>query len=202
MSEAIDRFMFEHDNRTSHISESLRPVIRSILTPARLERLEKYLADRQAIEDDFGLEIASVWETAQYFIGLPRRVKPPPTGWGFAAQVQSLSHGVKPEFEPIELSEWRAFWNWYVPLEYNLMQLIRTIRRLHSLRPDHDALLNQLCGIAIPILDQYQRWVQDRKIAWLPKDRVPHSNRTIIERLGQVLIDCDSGPAPELEPFP
>jgi hypothetical protein len=184
------------------ISLPLRDTLRVLMAPERITSLDRFIAERDAIEQEHGAAVAALWMDAQTFIGLRGKVKSPPTGWSFVPAMQSMEIGIKPELDLNQMLEWRAFWNWYGPLEYHLIKLIRTIRALHSIRPAMEPLFFEICRVAFPILDQYQTWIKDRKIAWLPRNRVPGTDRNIIERLGKVLIDYDTGPAPEIEPYP
>jgi len=168
-----------------------------MMTPAQLEQFRRYRAAREVVADAHGDLFADLWSEAQVFIQSRGKVRLPPTGWDFVPAVTGLSHGVKPEFDPHQRSQWRQFWDWYLPMENHMTRLIFIIRTVDTYKPRHREFLRELCGVAGVILDQYQQWLRQRRIAWLPLDRGGDRSRNIVERLGQVLIDVDTGPLPE-----
>lgn len=171
-----------------------------MLTPTQLAAFRAYRDQRRAVEEEHGGIFAELWTEAQLFLRARGRVRLPPTGWDFASCVIGLSHGVRPEFDPQQRSQWRAFWDWYLPMENHLTRLIGIIRTLHAYKPAHEKLRCELCGVAQVMLDQYQQWLRGGRILWLPLDRGGDPERNIVERLGKVLIDCDTGPLDEGAP--
>jgi hypothetical protein len=170
------------------------PAVDELLGPAARARVEHFREQRAVMLGKHGAAFAELWTTAQKFIELNGRIRKPPTGWDFAVAVQGLSHGIKPELTPQQRSQFQSFWDWYLPVERNLTDLIFCIRELHRVRVDHAQLFSHLCQAAHMIRDQYAQMLETRRIAWLPTHRGGDPERNIVQRLIQALIECDTGP--------
>jgi hypothetical protein len=191
------------------VRQTLASVMAEILKPHQLARYERYRAELRAQADQHGELFAEVWSAAQTYLASRGRVKPPPSGWDFVPIVQDLPFGVSPEFSPVQRTHWREFWEWYLPVERGIGRMIWIIEVLHKLGPQHYKLKNDVCQVAYVVKTQYQRWMQDGDVPWLPKGRGAGKPETIVQLLEQVLVRLDRGPAkddgdpgPEWEPMP
>jgi predicted transcriptional regulator len=194
---------------TAELSRELAGALDDLMTPAQRERVARYRQELAAIEEKHGAPFAALWVTARKFIEMNGRVRLPPTHWDFVPIAAARAAGNAGEFAPEQAVQFKGFWDWYLPVERGLTDLIHCIRELHKLRKEHDALFQAVCLAAHPIYDQYQRWIREGRIGWLPRNRGGDAAMNIVQRLGKVLIKLDTGPlrddgdpGPELEPMP
>lgn len=175
----------------------LAPSYDDLLSQAARDRVRRYLEKRRALSDKYGEGFAQLWSTAQRFIEQNGRVRLPPSRWEFVPAARLKESGNPAEFTPEQSSQWRDFWDWYLLVESNLTLLIHCIHELYKVRKEHEALFQAVCTAAHPICHQYQDWIRDGRIAWLPRNRGGDLSLNIVQRLGQALIKFDTGPADE-----
>lgn len=180
-----------------------------ILTPRQLERYNRYRTELHEQANKHGELFAEVWAAAQQFLAARGRVRRPPRKWSFLAALRAAPPGQSPSFTPEQRAEWRQFWDWYLPLERGIGRLIWVIEVLHKLGPEHTKLKSDVCQVAYVAKTQYQQWLEDGEIVWLPVGRGGGKPETIVQLLDQVLVKRDRGPERdagdpgyELEPMP
>lgn len=185
----------------------LQPSYDEMLSPAARDRVRRYLEKRRTVADRYGEGFAQLWNTAQRFIEHSGKVRLPPTRWDFVSAARLKESGNPAELSPEQSAQWREFWDWYLLVESNLTQLIHCIHELYRIRKEHEAPFQAVCTAAHPICNQYQDWIRDGRIGWLPRNRGGDPSLNIVQRLGQALIKFDTGPAdqegdPRWEPMP
>ena len=157
-----------------------------ILTPASLARAAAYREHLRVLREERGEAFVQLWILAQRWLRHDGRVKEPPRGWDFLVALGAArANRMPPAFTDVQLLQWREFWDWYLPVEGALLRLIELLHGL-SLE-DEMPLLGEVCGKALVVHAQYQRWLADGTIAWLPVEREDGPRRSIVEKLGRAI---------------